>query len=145
MRDWSFSVQKTQFNRYFDEEKPVTLVLGVQWGDEGKGKLVDIIAQESDIVARCQGGANAGHTVVVGECKFDFHILPSGLVSPNAVSIIGNGLVVHLPSLFKELNCLKDKNIDWTNRIFISDRAHLVFDFHQIVDRMKEEELGTKR
>jgi adenylosuccinate synthase len=130
---------------YFDQTKPVTLVLGVQWGDEGKGKLVDIVAQEADIVARCQGGANAGHMVIVGNTKFDFHLLPSGLLNPKAISLIGNGLVVHLPALFKELEVLEAKGIDWKGRLLISDRAHLVFDFHQIVDGLREQELGRGR
>jgi len=128
----------------------VTVVLGSQWGDEGKGKLVDVLAAEADICARCAGGNNAGHTIVVNmgpekvKTTFDFHLLPSGLVNPTCVGLIGSGLVVHLPSFFVELDKLQEKGLDCKGRLFISDRAHLVFDFHQIVDGLKEVELGGK-
>ncbi len=89
-----------------------------------------------------QGGNNAGHTIVVNGVKFDFHLLPSGLINPACVSVIGNGVVVHLPSFFKELENLTAKGIDPTGRLFVSDRAHLVFDFHQTVDGLRELELG---
>jgi len=127
-----------------------TVVLGAQWGDEGKGKLVDILAADSDLCCRCAGGNNAGHTIVtpatVGhpETTYDFHLLPSGLINPSCVGIIGSGTVVHIPSFFEELEKLQSKGLDCTGRLFISDRAHLVFDFHQIVDGLKEEELGGK-
>ncbi|KAI0748724.1 Adenylosuccinate synthetase [Daedaleopsis nitida] len=126
----------------------VTVVLGSQWGDEGKGKLVDILSADFDICARCAGGNNAGHTIVVpmGPEKvpktFAFHLLPSGLVNPQCTGIIGNGVVVHIPSFFAELDALQKDGLDCTGRLFISDRAHLVFDFHQIVDGLKEVELG---
>ncbi|KAF9012856.1 Adenylosuccinate synthetase [Hymenopellis radicata] len=127
----------------------VTVVLGSQWGDEGKGKLVDILAADADICARSAGGNNAGHTIVVpmGPEKvpttFAFHLLPSGLVNPKCVGLIGSGVVVHVPSFFAELDALEAQGLDCTNRLFISDRAHLVFDFHQIVDGLKEVELGN--
>ncbi|KAI8817456.1 putative ADE12-adenylosuccinate synthetase [Fimicolochytrium jonesii] len=120
----------------------VTVVLGAQWGDEGKGKLVDILAQEIDVCARCQGGNNAGHTIVVNGVKYGFHLLPSGIINDKCVGVIGNGVVIHLPSFFEELEKLKAKGLDPTGRLFISERAHLVFDFHQIVDGLKEAELG---
>ncbi|KAJ3328185.1 hypothetical protein HDU76_010434 [Blyttiomyces sp. JEL0837] len=120
----------------------VTVVLGAQWGDEGKGKLVDVLAQEADYCLRAQGGNNAGHTIVVNKVMFDFHLLPSGLVNPKCISVIGNGVVVHVPSFFKELKAIQDKGLDATGRLFVSDRAHLVFDFHQTVDGLKEVELG---
>ncbi|KAF9651459.1 Adenylosuccinate synthetase [Thelephora ganbajun] len=133
-------------------ESAVTVVLGTQWGDEGKGKLVDILAADADVCARCAGGNNAGHTIVVPvltgnedekvEKTFAFHLLPSGLVNPNCVGLIGNGVVVHLPSFFEELDALESQGLDCSNRLFISDRAQLVFDFHQIVDGLKEVELG---
>ncbi|RGB30681.1 adenylosuccinate synthase [Rhizophagus diaphanus] len=123
-------------------DKGVTVVLGSQWGDEGKGKLVDILAQEADVCARFAGGNNAGHTIVVNGTKFAFHLLPSGLVNPKCISIIGSGVVVHLPSFFSELEQLEAKGLNVKDRVFISDRAHLVFDFHQIVDGLKEKELG---
>jgi len=124
----------------------VTVVLGSQWGDEGKGKLVDILAADIDVCARCAGGNNAGHTIVVpidGVNKtFAFHLLPSGLVNPSCTGLIGSGLVVHLPSFFNEIDALESQGLDCNGRLFISDRAHLVFDFHQVVDGLKEVELG---
>ncbi|KAI8909872.1 putative ADE12-adenylosuccinate synthetase [Powellomyces hirtus] len=120
----------------------VTVVLGAQWGDEGKGKLVDILSQEIDVCCRCQGGNNAGHTIVVNNVKYDFHLLPSGIINDKCVGVIGNGVVVHVPSFFEELANLEKKGLDATGRLFISERAHLVFDYHQIVDGLKEVELG---
>ena len=117
----------------------VTVVLGAQWGDEGKGKLTDLLCEEMEVVARCQGGNNAGHTVQVGTVKYDFHLLPSGVIWEGCESLIGNGVVIHLPGLFEEL----EKNIGkgltgWETRLKISDRAHLVFDFHQEIDGLNE-------
>ncbi|KAF7721973.1 phosphoribosylaminoimidazole carboxylase ade2 [Apophysomyces ossiformis] len=120
----------------------LSVVLGSQWGDEGKGKLSDILCAEADVCARCQGGNNAGHTIVVNDVKYDFHILPSGLINPNCTALIGAGVVIHLPSFFEELEKLESKGLDCDKRLFVSDRAHLVFDFHQIIDGLKEIELG---
>ncbi|KAF8633460.1 hypothetical protein AX15_001420 [Amanita polypyramis BW_CC] len=125
----------------------VTVVLGSQWGDEGKGKLVDILSADIDICARCAGGNNAGHTIVVprpdgSKIKYAFHLIPSGIINPNCTGIIGNGVVIHLPSFFQELEDLEAQGLDYTGRLFVSDRAILVFDFHQIVDGLKEIELG---
>lgn len=119
----------------------VTVVLGSQWGDEGKGKLVDVLAEEADVCCRCQGGNNAGHTILVKGIKFDFHLLPSGLINPKCISVVGNGVVVHLPSFFAEIKATEDKGISTAQRLFLSDRAHLVFDFHQLIDGLKEGEL----
>jgi len=121
------------------KDNRVTVVLGAQWGDEGKGKVVDLLAEHMDVVSRCQGGNNAGHTVVVGDKAYDFHLLPSGIIWPEAISLIGNGVVIHLPGFFDEL----EKNIakglsGWEGRLKVSDRAHLVFDFHQSVDGLQE-------
>ncbi|XP_036402422.1 adenylosuccinate synthetase isozyme 2-like isoform X1 [Megalops cyprinoides] len=121
----------------------VTVVLGAQWGDEGKGKVVDLLAQDADIVCRCQGGNNAGHTVVVDSVEYDFHLLPSGIISPRVTAFIGNGVVIHLPGLFEEAekNQRKGKGLDgWEKRLIISDRAHIVFDFHQAVDGVQEQQ-----
>jgi len=123
----------------------VDVVLGAQWGDEGKGKVVDMLASDVDIVCRCQGGNNAGHTVVANGTEFDFHLLPSGVVNEKCVSVIGNGVVIHLPSLFDEVLKNEAKGLQLPeNRLIISDRAHLVFDFHQHVDGMQEAEKGGK-
>ncbi|OWZ73479.1 adenylosuccinate synthetase [Cryptococcus neoformans] len=125
----------------------VTVVLGAQWGDEGKGKLVDILAAEADICARCAGGNNAGHTIVVRNDKgektsYAFNLLPSGLINPECTAFIGSGVVVHVPSLFNELDTLERKGLKVAGRLLVSDRAHLVMGFHQIVDGLKEVELG---
>lgn len=121
----------------------VNVVLGAQWGDEGKGKLVDLLVGKYDIVARCAGGNNAGHTIVVDGVKYDFHMLPSGLVNPNCQNLLGNGVVIHVPSFFKELETLEAKGLNNAReRLFISSRAHLVFDFHQRTDKMRELELS---
>ncbi|CAL1266722.1 unnamed protein product [Larinioides sclopetarius] len=123
----------------------VTVVLGAQWGDEGKGKVVDMLAGEMDIVCRCQGGNNAGHTVVVEGNEYDLHILPSGVVHKKCVSIIGNGVVINLPQFFEEIKKNEDKGLaSLEGRVFISDRAHIVFDFHQTVDGLQELEKGNK-
>ncbi|MDP3976384.1 MAG: adenylosuccinate synthetase, partial [bacterium] len=110
---------------------PITSILGSQWGDEGKGKLVDILAADFDIVARCQGGSNAGHTIVVDGKKFAFHLLPSGILHDAVTCLVGNGVVMHLPTFFTELQNLTDHGINYEGRVKVSDRAHLVFDFHQ--------------
>ncbi|XP_017782103.1 PREDICTED: adenylosuccinate synthetase [Nicrophorus vespilloides] len=133
-----------------NDNNRVTVVLGAQWGDEGKGKVVDMLATEVDVVCRCQGGNNAGHTVVVEGAEYDFHLLPSGIINSKCKSVIGNGVVIHLPGLFEELAKNEQKGLtNWQNRLIISDRAHLVFDFHQQVDGMQEaqkgQELGTTK
>ena len=119
------------------------VVLGSQWGDEGKGKLVDLLCDSIDVCARCQGGNNAGHTIVVDGKTFDFHMLPSGLINPNCTNLVGSGVVVHVPSFFKELENIVEKGLDCKDRLFLSSRAHLVFDFHQIADGLKERELSS--
>ena len=120
---------------------PTTLVLGAQWGDEGKGKLVDILAQEATLCCRAAGGNNAGHTIVVNEITYDFHILPSGLINPNCqVNLIGAGCVVHVPSFFKEIDDLATKGLRGVkDRVLISDRAHICFDLHVAVDGIVED------
>lgn len=118
------------------------VVLGAQWGDEGKGKLVDILCDQIDVCARCQGGNNAGHTIVVEGTKYDFHMLPSGLINPNCLNLVGSGVVVHIPSLFQELENLEKKGLKCRDRLFVSDRAHIVFDIHQRVDGLREAELS---
>lgn len=124
----------------------VLVVLGAQWGDEGKGKLIDILTAEYDILARAAGGANAGHTIVVDGVKYAFHLLPSGLLNKNAVAVIGNGVVLHVPKFLEELQEIQNKGIrDVASRIRISDRAHLLFDYHQIVDGLREVERGKAK
>lgn len=122
----------------------IDIVLGGQWGDEGKGKLVDILSSEYDVCARVAGGSNAGHTIVVEGKKFKFHLLPSGILNESATCVIGNGVVVHLPSFLAEIDALKSE-IRIDNRIKISDRAHIVFDFHQAVDGLLENKRGRNK
>ncbi|XP_071833646.1 adenylosuccinate synthetase isozyme 1 A-like [Apostichopus japonicus] len=132
-----------QKRRKVEDANKATVVLGAQWGDEGKGKLVDLLATSADVVCRCAGGNNAGHTVVVGDTEYDFHLLPSGIIHKACTSIIGNGVVIHLPGLFEEAEKAGTKGLsDWRERLLISDRAHLVFDMHQAVDGLQEMEKG---
>lgn len=117
----------------------VAAVMGAQWGDEGKGKLADVLAKNYDLVCRFNGGANAGHTVVVGGKKYAFHLLPCGVIHPHTTNLLGNGTVVHVDSLFKELSELDGAGVPWKGRVLISDRAHILFDFHKEVDGLVEE------
>ena len=110
------------------------VILGTQWGDEGKGKIVDLLTEQADAVVRFQGGHNAGHTLVIGGEKTVLHLIPSGVLRAGVQCLIGNGVVLHTPTLLKELQALTDAGIDWTGRLQISDRAHLLFDFHQTID-----------
>ena len=120
-------------------------VVGLQWGDEGKGKIVDVLAEHSDIVVRYSGGANAGHTVVVGDNRFALHLLPSGSVRPNIICVITNAVVVDPDTLIKEIDKLAQKNITLNNRLFISENAHLVLDYHKKEDQLREESLGKNK
>ena len=114
------------------------LIVGIQWGDEGKGKVVDLLCPKYDIVARYQGGHNAGHTIVIGDKKYALHLLPSGILSDKIKNIIANGLVVCPKSLIKEM--LQFKNLK--NRLFISENAHMILDFHIQMDKAMEKIKG---
>ena len=118
-----------------------SVVLGSQWGDEGKGKLIDLLSQTTDIVARCQGGSNAGHTIFLNGETYKFHLLPSGMLHPQVSAFIGNGVVIHLPSLFNEIQELEKQGVPTVlPRLKISARSHIVFDFHRSVDGLLESE-----
>ncbi|KAF7041080.1 hypothetical protein CFC21_050912 [Triticum aestivum] len=122
----------------------VSGVLGSQWGDEGKGKLVDVLAPRFDIVARCQGGANAGHTIYNSEGKkFALHLVPSGILHEGTLCVVGNGAVIHVPGFFGEIDGLQSNGVSCDGRILVSDRAHLLFDLHQTVDGLREAELAN--
>ncbi|KAB8238300.1 hypothetical protein ETB97_011719 [Aspergillus alliaceus] len=124
----------------------VSIVLGSQWGDEGKGKITDMLAQQATLCCRAAGGHNAGHTIVHGNKTYDFHILPSGLISPGCINLIGAGTVFHVPSFFKELASLEEKGLEGASkRIFISDRAHVCLDLHSVVDGLEEAKLGGRK
>ena len=129
----------------FDERTACVVVVGAQWGDEGKGKLVDVLAERADFVVRYQGGANAGHTVVIGDSQFILRQIPSGILHGSVICVIGNGVVLEPENLFAELDQLRDRGIDTTNRIFVSDRAHLVLPYHKLLDAASEksQKLGT--
>ena len=122
----------------------LTAVLGLNWGDEGKGKLVDILAGKSPFVARFGGGANAGHTIVVDGEKVVLHQLPSGVLHPQTKNVIGNGCVVHLPTLIEEMNELKTKGVELADRLFLSNRATILFDFHKELDGLAESRAKKK-
>lgn len=125
----------------------VRVIVGAQWGDEGKGKIVDLLSRESDVVARFQGGANAGHTVVVKDQKFILHLIPSGILHPTVKCYIGNGVVIDPAELLREITMLENKNIKVRDRLFISGNAHVIFTYHQFLDKQKESDpnlfLGT--
>ncbi|KAK3350329.1 Adenylosuccinate synthetase [Lasiosphaeria hispida] len=123
-----------------------TIILGSQWGDEGKGKLTDILCPQAQICARAAGGHNAGHSIVANGVSYSFHLLPSGLVNPNCMNLIGSGVVFHVPSFFKELAELEAKGLtDVHNRILVSDRCQVNFDLHAAVDGLEEVELGNQK
>ena len=124
---------------------PVTVVVGAQWGDEGKGKIVDILSAEMDYVARYQGGANAGHTINLQGKQYILHLVPSGILHPKTVCIIGNGVVVDPRALIDEISFLKEKGISVKDRLFISDRAHVIFPYHKIIDQLNELGDDSKR
>jgi adenylosuccinate synthase len=124
---------------------PVRIILGAQWGDEGKGKLVDVLASESDYVIRYQGGANAGHTVYINDKKYVLHLLPSGILTPGIQCILGNGMVIDPDAFFDELDFLEKNKIDYKNRILISNRAHLIFPYHKIFDQLSEKKLDNNK
>jgi adenylosuccinate synthase len=123
----------------------VTAVIGLQWGDEGKGKIVDVLSQRADIVARCQGGANAGHTIVVGSDKYVLHLVPSGILSEGTECIIGNGVVIDLDVLSDEIGELNDSGIQTSGRLVISNRAHVVLPVHKKVELARERARGDKK
>ncbi len=122
---------------------PVIAVIGAQWGDEGKGKIVDLLAQKVDVVARFGGGDNAGHTVVNPAGEFKLHLVPSGIFSPRTVCIIGNGVVINPKVLIDEMERLNQRGVD-TTRLFISDRAHLIMPYHVLLDGLEEESRSGK-
>jgi adenylosuccinate synthase len=120
-------------------------VVGLQWGDEGKGKIVDILAENSDIVVRYGGGSNAGHTVVIGDSRFALHLLPSGSVRAGVMCVIANAVVVDPAVLLDEIDGLAQRGISLAGRLFISENAHVVLDYHKREDQLREESLGKQK
>ncbi|MGA1846059.1 adenylosuccinate synthase [Deferribacter abyssi] len=124
---------------------PCSVVLGAQWGDEGKGKVVDIYTAESDVVVRYQGGHNAGHTVVIKGEQYILHLIPSGIMHEDKVNIIGNGVVVDPEALIQEIEDLKSKGINFEGRFFLSKRCHLIMPYHKLFDKHSEKKKGSKK
>jgi len=122
-----------------------TSVAGLQWGDEGKGKIVDLLTEHFDLVVRYAGGANAGHTVRIGDQKFALHLVPSGILRPGVVSVVGPGVVVDLETICGEIDGLRKRNIEVGQNLLISNRAHLVMPYHKLQDRLSETRLGDER
>ena len=123
---------------------PAITLVGAQWGDEGKGKATDLVGEQVDYVVRYQGGNNAGHTVVIGDEKYALHLLPSGILSPNVVPVIANGVVIDPGVLLEELNGLKERGVD-TSHLLISANAHLIMPYHRALDKVSERFLGKGR
>lgn len=116
----------------------VTVLVGSQWGDEGKGKIVDILSEKYKIVARYQGGANAGHTVIIGDKKYILHLIPSGILRDDVICVIGNGVVIDPTALLEEINILEENGISVDGRLFISHNAHLIMPYHRLLDSISE-------
>lgn len=124
----------------------VQIILGAQWGDEGKGKIVDLLSQNINIVARYQGGANAGHTIVLDDKQYVLHLIPSGIFHPNVTCVIGNGVVIDPIALLDEIKQLQNSGIIITNRLLISHNAHLIMPYHKLIDNLRErgaDKIGT--
>jgi adenylosuccinate synthase len=124
----------------------IIVVIGAQWGDEGKGKIVDLLSERFDIVARYQGGHNAGHSVYVGDRSFVLRLLPSGIVHPGKVCVLGNGMVIDPKAFFEEADQLAEQGVDVSpERVRVSSRAHLILPYHRALDHTSEERLGNER
>jgi adenylosuccinate synthase len=123
---------------------PAVVLLGAQWGDEGKGKATDLLGDQVDYVVRYQGGNNAGHTVVIGDQKYALHLLPSGILSPNVIPVIGNGVVIDPAVLLAEIKGLNERGID-TSKLKISTNAHLITPYHRTIDKVSERFLGKSK
>ena len=123
---------------------PAVVLLGAQWGDEGKGKATDLLGDQVDYVVRYQGGNNAGHTVVIGDQKYALHLLPSGILSPNVIPVIGNGVVIDPAVLLQEIKDLNERGIN-TSKLKISSNAHLITPYHRTIDKVSERFLGKSK
>ncbi|KQY58146.1 adenylosuccinate synthetase [Aeromicrobium sp. Root495] len=123
---------------------PAVVIVGAQWGDEGKGKATDLLGSRVDLVVKFNGGNNAGHTVVIGDEKYALHLLPSGILSPGCTPVIGNGVVVDLEVLFHEIDGLEARGID-TSRLVVSANAHVIADYNRTLDKVTERFLGSRK
>ncbi len=120
-----------------------TAIVGAQWGDEGKGKVIDYLASQADVIVRAQGGNNAGHTVVVGDTKYTFHLMPSGVLYPGKINLIANGVVFDPEGFLKEIEKLKTQGVEISS-VYIDERAHLIFPYHKLIDELQEKERGEE-
>ena len=139
----SWHTKKGEKREFKEEWLMVTAVVGANWGDEGKGKITDMLGEESDIIVRFQGGSNAGHTIVNDYGKFALHILPSGVFYNHTTSIIGNGVALNIPDLFREINDIVNRGVP-KPKILVSDRAQIVMPYHVLFDQYEEERLAGK-
>lgn len=121
---------------------PNSVIVGAQWGDEGKGKVIDIFTAKADYIVRYQGGNNAGHTVVIGKDSFILHLIPSGILHKNKICVIGNGVVIDPRALLEEIEMLKARGIKVDGRLFISEEAHVILPYHKLLDELKEQKKG---
>ena len=131
----------------FDSGSRCVVVVGAQWGDEGKGKIVDALSADADMVVRYQGGANAGHTVFIDGDEFILHQIPSGILHPQTVCVVGNGVVIDPETFLEEIDQLEKRGVETAGRLHVSDRAHLVFPFHKMLEEVAEQQqrIGTTR
>src|SRR5262247_721165 len=123
---------------------PVIVLVGAQWGDEGKGKATDLLGGAVDYVVRYQGGNNAGHTVVIGHERYALHLLPSGILTPGCTPVIGNGVVIDLAVLFEEIDALQARGVD-TSKLMVSANAHVIPSYNRTLDKVTERFLGSRR
>jgi adenylosuccinate synthase len=136
-------------NKAFHEKTPVSpsklVILGAQWGDEGKGKIVDLLSEYYDIAVRYQGGSNAGHTVVINGVEYIMHLLPTGILHPHTIGVIAQGMVVDLKALIEEIKSIEEKGTKILDKLYISDRAHVVMPYHKLLDKLLEKKrpVGT--
>ena len=124
---------------------PNIVVVGTQWGDEGKGKIVHLLAKDADVIVRYQGGANAGHTVIDRRAQYTFHMIPSGILHPGKTCILGNGMVVDPAALLEEIALLESQNVAVKENVLISHRAHLILPYHRVLERENEKHKGSRR
>jgi adenylosuccinate synthase len=124
---------------------PNIVVAGAQWGDEGKGKIVDLLAEKAQVVARYNGGHNAGHTVLIGEEKYVLHLIPSGILHAGVLCVLGNGMAIDPWALEKEMAELRGRGVLVDDQLVISDRAHLILPHHRALEQLAEEQRGSKK
>src|SRR3989344_8104429 len=123
----------------------VSVLVGTQWGDEGKGRIIDLLCKNADFAVRYNGGNNAGHTIVVNGKKYPFHLIPSGILRPKTVAVIGNGVVLDLEVLISEIKMLQEDGLNLKNKLLISDRCHLILPYHKALDIAYENARGKQK